>query len=109
MKYAPPSLLTVEVTTPVAVLVAVILTPGKTAPDESATVPVNAPLTACPNPLVATKQDTKKHKKKIFLIRHPPIYRAREEIPSAVVFNLGVSKRAKIKSPPMEEVNLKDL
>ena len=38
--YAPASLLTTVATTPVALFVAVISTPGKTAPDASFTVPV---------------------------------------------------------------------
>ena len=57
MLYAPASFVTAEAITPVAVLVVLMETPGRTAAEESKAVPVSVALLACPNAAVAHRHD----------------------------------------------------
>src|SRR5262245_29415421 len=68
MLYAPASLLTTVETTPVALLVAVIETPGNTAPEASETVPVSVALLICPNDAVAARHHTSVQKVIFFML-----------------------------------------
>jgi hypothetical protein len=57
MLYTPDSFVTADVTTPVALFVVLMETPGRTAPEESKAVPVSVALLACPNAAVAHRHD----------------------------------------------------
>jgi hypothetical protein len=56
--------------TPVAVFVAVSVTPGKTAPDASATVPLSVPLLAWPNAEPTKRHNKIKLRKNLFIVTH---------------------------------------
>src|SRR6266571_1131453 len=84
MVYAPASFVRLVVTTPLAVLVAVMETPGNIAPVASETVPVSVALFACPNDVVTQRHDTIIQSIALFMFSPPG--RQGREIPHAVDF-----------------------